>query len=207
MTSGGSEAAETYPPLYAATLAGDGAAVARLIRTPVDVNWRNADNHWAAVTVAADAGDAEIVADLLARDDLDVNVTDDRGETPLHIAADRGRASVVAALLADPRVDVNPRDGLQRTPLVLAALAGQADAVKRLLADDRTEVNATDRHRQSALHWAAVLGHLDVVRMLVADQRTDATITNLPDERTAAELAAAAGRYAAAEMIEPQWSR
>jgi ankyrin repeat protein len=79
--------------------------------------------------------------------------------------------------------------------------------VKRLLADDRTEVNATDRDRQTALHWAAVLGHLDVVRMLLADQRTDVTITNLPDERTAAELAAAAGRYAAAEIIEPQWSR
>ena len=202
MTSEGSASAQQYSPLYAATLAGDRAAVARLVRTPVDVNWRNADNHWPALTVAADAGNAEIVADLLRRDDLDVNVTDDLGQTPLHVAADRGQGSVVDALLADARVDVNPRDGLERTPLVAAALRGRADAVSRLLADDRTEVNATDRDRQTALHWAAVLGHLGVVRLLVADRRTDTAITSLPDERTAAQLATAAGRYAAAEIID-----
>lgn len=207
MTRDGSARAQQYPPLYAATLAGDRAGVARLIRTPLDVNWRNNDNRWPALTVAADAGEAEIVTDLLGRDDLAVNTTDDLGQTPLHVAADRGRPSVVGALLADPRVDVNPRDALQRTPLVLAALAGRADVVERLLADSRTEVNAADRDGQTALHWAAVLGHLDVVRLLLADRRTDTTITNLPDERTAAELAAAAGRYAAAELIDPQGSR
>jgi ankyrin repeat protein len=204
VSSQGSAPAQQYPPLYAATLAGDRAAVDRLVRTPVDVNWRNADNHWPALTVAADAGNAEIVADLLRRDDLDVNITDDLGQTPLHIAADRGQGLVIDALLADARVDVNPRDVLQRTPLVAAALAGRADAVERLLADDRTEVNAADRDRQTALHWAAVLGHLDVVRLLVVDRRTDTAITSLPDERTAAELAVAAGRYAAAAIIDPK---
>jgi hypothetical protein len=44
------------------------------------------------------------------------------------------------------------------------------------------------------------------VRLLLADARTDTTITNLPDERTAAELAAAAGRYAAAELIDSRGS-
>lgn len=203
----GSAPAQQYPPLYAATLAGDGEAVARLVRTTVDVNWRNDANHWPALTVAADTGQAGIVSDLLGRDDLDVNVTDELGQTPLHVAADRGQGAVVDALLADPRVDVNPRDGLRRTPLVAAALAGRASVVERLLADSRTEVNATDRDRQTALHWAAVLGHLDVVRLLLADRRTDATITNLPDERTAAELAESAGRYAAAEMIGPREPR
>lgn len=206
MSRRGSSSAKPYPPLYEATLAGDGAAVARLVRTSADVNWRNDDNHWPALTVAADAGRAEIVVDLLARSDLDVNIVDDLGQTPLHVAADRGHSSVVDALLADPRIDVNPRDSLRRTPLVLAALAGRAYVVESLLADDRTDVNATDRDLQTALHWAAVLGHLDVVRLLLADPRTDTTITNLPDERTAAELAAAAGRYAAAEMIDSHGS-
>jgi ankyrin repeat protein len=207
MSSYGSAPAQQYPPLYAATLAGDETAVAKLVRTPVDVNWRNDDNHWPALTVAADAGEAKIVADLLARDDLEVNIPDAVGHTPLHIAADRGEAAVVDALLGDPRVDVNPSDALRRTPLLLAALAGRAEAVQRLLADDRTEVNVTDRDGQTALHWAALLGHLDVLRLLLADRRTDRTITNVPDGRTAAELAVAAGRYAAAELIDPQGSR
>ena len=73
--------------------------------------------------------------------------------------------------------------------------------MERLLAHPAIEVNAVDRDRQTALAWAALGGDADVVRELLADPRTNPGITNRPDERSALQIAEAAGNEEAARLL------
>jgi len=188
--------------LYDAALAGDLAAVRAALAGHADVNVRNDDNGWTVLMVAAAGDQADIVAELLARPELDVNARGEDGRTALHVAAERGHEHVAAVLANDPRIDPNAKDALGRTALVLAAFNGSPDTVQQLLAHPGVDPNLVDRDRQTALHWAALGGRADVIRLLLADARTNAGITNQPDGQTAYRVAVAANRAAAATVLE-----
>jgi ankyrin repeat protein len=187
--------------LYRAVLAGDLPEVREQLARGADVNDRNDDNRWTVLMVALAEGFPEIAAELLASPAIDVNARAERGLTALHVAAQRGDARGVELLLARDGIDVNVKDDLGRTPLIIAAFDGDRAVVERLLARSDLEVNQVDRDRQTALAWAALGGDADTVRVLLADPRTNAGITNRPDERTALEIAVAAGNEAAAELL------
>ena len=81
-------------------------AVRELLKHPlIDVNCVDLDGH-SALTWAADKGHTELVKLLLDRD-LNVNVRDNEGYTPLICAAQMARIDVVDLLLEDGRTDVN----------------------------------------------------------------------------------------------------
>ena len=81
-------------------------AVRELLKHPaIDVNCVDLDGH-SALTWAADKGHTELVKLLLGRD-LNVNVRDNEGYTPLICAAQMARIDVVDLLLEDGRTDVN----------------------------------------------------------------------------------------------------
>ena len=176
--------------------------VRRLLAERVDVNNRNEDNGWTVLMVAAAGDHADVVAELVAQPEIDVNARAEGERTALHLAAERGHEGVVAALGRHPEIDPNAKDALGRTALILAAFNDWARVVELLLAFPRSDPNLVDRDRQTALHWAALGGHLDVVRRLLGDPRTNAGITNRPDGDTAQRVAAAAGRDAAAAVLE-----
>jgi ankyrin repeat protein len=188
-------------PLYRAVLGGDLPEVRTQLAQGADVNDRNDDNRWTVLMVAVSEGFPEIVAELLASPAIEVNARAERDLTALHVAAQRGDARAVELLLAHDGIDVNAKDNLGRTPLIIAAFDGDQAVVERLLARPDLEVNAVDRDRQTALAWAALGGDAGVVRTLLANPRTNPGITNRPDERTALDIAVAAGNEAAARLL------
>ena len=187
--------------LYRAVLGGDLAKVRDELARGADVNARNDDNRWTVLMVAVAEGFHDVVAELLQSPAIDVNARAERELTALHVAAERGDERAVELLLAHPGVDPNAKDNLGRTPLIIAAFAGDAPLVERLLAHPAIEVNAVDRDRQTALAWAALGGDADVVRELLADPRTNPGITNRPDERSALQIAEAAGNEEAVRLL------
>ena len=188
-------------PLYRAALAGDLAQVREQLARGADVNARNDDNRWTALMVAVAEGFEDVAEALLQSPAIDVDARAERELSALHVAADRGDERAVELLLAHLGVDPNAKDNLGRTPLIIAAFAGNAPLVEQLLAHPAIEVNAVDRDRQTALAWAALGGHADVVRELLADPRTNPGITNRPDERSALQIAEAAGNEEAAHLL------
>jgi len=116
----------------------DIAETERLFKLPeIDVNWKHSGADQTALHVACREDNIEIVKMLLLHPDIDVNITDKRGQTPFLIACYQGRTEVVKELLKDGRIDFNKRDHEGGFPLYWAIQDGYLDVVKHLLASGR----------------------------------------------------------------------
>lgn len=181
--------ADGTTPLYQAALAGNLAAVERLLQHPVDVNNANTDNGWSVLMAAVAMGHTAIVAKLLEQPGIDANARDERQQTALHLAASEGAEQIVASLLAHPHIDVNPKDDMGQTPLMRAALHNHLGVARALLAHPHIQVNAVDMHRQTALYWATMAGQIEMVRLLLQHPQVNAHITSRSPKETAAGVA------------------
>ena len=124
---------------------------------------------------AVRSGDLNIVQDFLSRDNVNVNVRNDRGQAAIHLATFNRRVGVLIKLLADPRTDVNARSANGTTALYEAAnLNDDAEATKVLLTHLKIDVNF-QMHGDgwTALHRAAYWGRLEIVQVLSNDSRID----------------------------------
>ncbi|KAK0706216.1 hypothetical protein B0T26DRAFT_725797 [Lasiosphaeria miniovina] len=87
---------------------------------------------------------------LLAREDIDINATDVRGErTALHRAVENQHTEMAKMIISDPRTDINMSFGevIVYTALYFAAKTGNLEIVKLLLNDPRFRmVNEPDKH-------------------------------------------------------------
>lgn len=117
------------PPLIAATLAGNAAAVRSHLEAGTDPNLVYHTN--TALTYAARDGFAEI-AQLLIAAGADVNWIDGEGVTPLILAAFKGHAELVKLLL-DHEADITVQDQWGRTALDYALRRGDSDPIVQLL--------------------------------------------------------------------------
>ncbi|KAH6670609.1 hypothetical protein B0J14DRAFT_99850 [Halenospora varia] len=115
--------------------------------------------------------------------DLNFDIRDKHGATPLHYAALGGYLELARFLLGYPRKsgkrgimkrgerlsNVNAQDMSQITPLHYAANAGQVDIVKLLLAETDLDVHAKNHFGYTAL--ALCGSNLEVANLLRADKR------------------------------------
>jgi hypothetical protein len=119
-----------------------------------------------------DAGDADAVADLIAKDSSCVNRVTAYGMKPINLAALRGHVAIVKMLIAKGASAVelsgSEKSGLS-TPLHRAAEGGHKDVAELLLAN-HADVNAKDSQGATPLHWAAAYNHQDVVALLLANK-------------------------------------
>ncbi|MFA6303242.1 MAG: ankyrin repeat domain-containing protein [Legionella sp.] len=120
--------------------------------------------------LAAQNGHLKVVQDLLAHNNIDVNIDVANGATPLFMAAQNGYLEVVKALLAHKYIEVNKASDDSITPLLIAAQKGFLDVVIALLADKNIKVNKASDKGITALYMAAQNGHLEVVQALLADK-------------------------------------
>ena len=130
---------------------------------------------------AVRSGDLDTVRNFLSRDDVNVNVRDDKGLAAVHLVFGSfggPRLEVLKILLADPRTDVNARSANAHgtTALYEAAYwdSDDVEATKALLKHPDIDVNLQmPGDGWTALHRAAEWGRLEVVRVLSDDSRID----------------------------------
>jgi ankyrin repeat protein len=121
------------PPLMAAVLRGDRAAVRRLVADGADVNERNESDATALMWALDDLETTRLLIDRGA----DVNARSDDQRTPLIIAAGRHGSSPVVRLLLEHHANPSataPGQGDKTSPLLEASLAGEAETLRLLLA-------------------------------------------------------------------------
>jgi len=107
---------------------------------------------------------------------LELNVKDQHGWTPLTWAAVRGYDLCVKQLLKYKETEVDTVDALGLTPLMHAAWHGNTKVVKQLLAPNssqRVNLNAYGRNGRTAISYAAGRGHCAVIGILLREAEVD----------------------------------
>ncbi|KZL71446.1 ankyrin repeat protein [Colletotrichum tofieldiae] len=126
--------------------------------------------------LAARRGNHNIVKRFLEEDDIDINLEDIIGQTPLHLASENGHDNVTELLLKQDEIDLNPQDKDRRTPLHLAAKNGHKDVANLLLEMDEVGLNSQDKNGQTPLLWAAKNRHDKVVKLMLKKDKIDLNI-------------------------------
>jgi uncharacterized protein len=125
-----------FTALVMAARSGKGAqqVVRKLLQLGADLNERGKCGGATPLIAAAEAGEKEIVKDLLAAG-AKVNDYDGRGWTALTAAVSNGDLLVSRLLLGAPDCDVNARKGdlIGETPLSVACERGHVECAKLLL--------------------------------------------------------------------------
>ena len=138
-------------------------------------------------------------AATLHRTNVDVNIKDALGRTPLHIAAEKGHGDV-AMFLVESGADVNLTDANGNTPLIfIIHKIGNLEITKQLL-EKGALVNTQNRTGETALMYAAWRGHSDIVSLLL-ENRADATLKNRQGD-TALTLAKSKGHLDIVQMLQ-----
>lgn len=89
---------------------------------------------WGPLAFAVETGEEDVVNNmLLSRRNIDANLRDAMGCTPLVYAARHGYEGIAQLLLRSRDIDVNSRNCYGRTPLSYAAANGHVGLVKLLL--------------------------------------------------------------------------
>lgn len=116
------------------------------------------------LTVAAYAGSAKAVDEILAQKELKIDQRNRMGLTALAAAAFKGQGAIAAKLIAKG-ADVNAANGVGQTALMFAALAGKTE-VARVLLDHGAKADSVDKLGNSALGLAKAQGAKEMVSLL-----------------------------------------
>lgn len=113
---------------------------------------------------------------ILERNDVDVNIHDSSGLTPLHEAMRSQNNDFSVFLIKDKRVDVNAKDNGNQTPLHYAASNWSIVPLTDLLLHQKIDPNIIDKDGKTALFIACELGVVDSVEILLNDYKVDTEI-------------------------------
>lgn len=191
--------AEAVSPLGIACAAGNW----RLARFLLERGARAEPAEGQPVLLAAAATEEDDPAgvQLLLRHKARVDARDGHDRTALHEAAFAGHADICSALL-DAGADVNARDSRGRTPLLDSARAAALPALEILLAGG-ADARSCDGSGANALHLACIAEapSTALVKRLL-DLGVDAQTLDA-EGRSAVDVAASAGRWTLANLLDP----
>ncbi|GFR24743.1 hypothetical protein TNCT_330431 [Trichonephila clavata] len=103
-------------------------------------------------------------------DKKDVNVKNDKGNTPLHLAVEEGNLEAVKHLI-EKGADLNVPDKHGWTPLYYAVYSGNINVV-RFLIDQGADYNITD-NEGTPVYYAFQYGHVRIVKYFVEEKSID----------------------------------
>ena len=122
-----------------------------------------------ALLVASKNGHVNVVELLLARPEIDSNITTEDESTALHMASRNGHLGVVELLLGHKRINVNSVTAYHgSSPLWLASSEGHAEVAERLLGHPEIDVN-----QGTSLEGTTPLYVASYKARLVSTQRKD----------------------------------
>jgi ankyrin repeat protein len=162
---------------------------------------RNVKNRWGR-TQLQHCVEKELtsgVKRLLSIRNINVNVKDVNGWTPLHYAAINGHIEI-AGLLLQNGAEVNAKDKNGKTPLHWAAYRGHFD-ILHLLVENGADLEAQSNYGERALHVAAWMGDLPFIQELISRYHVDINARR-NDESTALTLARVENHYTIATFLE-----
>ncbi|XP_067952121.1 fibronectin type 3 and ankyrin repeat domains protein 1-like isoform X2 [Watersipora subatra] len=99
--------------------------------------------------------------------EVNAEVTDKYGFTPLMQAAQKGYTEIMEILL-NHGADVNTANDSGKTALMLASFAGKTPAVE-LLRENNAKYDLRDKGGSTAFHWAIDGQHLDTIQWCIDD--------------------------------------
>lgn len=111
------------------------------------------------------------VQELLAQS-TEVDIQNDKGETPLLIATHQNNVAIAKALI-DAGADINKQDAIQDSPYLYAGAQGKTKILAYMLAHREPDQTVVNRYGGNALIPAAEKGHLENVKQLLEDGRAD----------------------------------
>lgn len=111
------------------------------------------------------------VHELLAQS-TEVDIQNDKGETPLLIATHQNNVAIAKALI-DAGADINKQDAIQDSPYLYAGAQGKTEILAYMLAHREPDQTVVNRYGGNALIPAAEKGHLENVKQLLEDGRAD----------------------------------
>ena len=113
----------------------------------------------------AKKGDFE-AAKLFLAEGIDINATNEKGQTALMRAVEYQRTEVVTLLL-EKGADVNfTKAYVNRTAFMEAASSGNPAIMKQLV-ERGAKINETDKQGYAPLHYACTWGHVEAVKLLI----------------------------------------
>lgn len=117
-------------------------------------------------------GNKKDLVDFLISNGVDVNATNEVGETPLIVAVSNGNYEATELLMKAKGIKVN-QTTKGFTPLHLAVINEFIPLVKLLLSHPETNPNFGTADGATPLHFAAMMGLKEEAKLLIADPRTD----------------------------------
>lgn len=143
----------------------------------IDINANDSRFDANPLDVATFQGFNEIVTKLLAMPNIDVNVVNPYGYTPLMGAIEKGHSEVVEKLLEMPEIDLNFKNNGSLTALHWAVYQNKNDIVKKLLAHQSGTIDVNSKD-WTPLHIASYFGYSKIVDQLLTISNIDINIKN-----------------------------
>lgn len=131
---------------------------------------QKADNKMSLIE-AVDQQNEQQVQELLAQS-TEVDIQNDKGETPLLIATHQNNVAIAKALI-DAGAYINKQDAIQDSPYLYAGAQGKTEILAYMLAHREPDQTVVNRYGGNALIPAAEKGHLENVKQLLEDGRAD----------------------------------
>jgi ankyrin repeat protein len=122
------------------------------------------DGHSESIFIAALRDDCLSVIRYVKQNN-DIDMVDQRGQSLLHLAV-RSKSKHVVHLLLDYGINANLQDRYGETPLHIATQMGSIDIVHTLLAYG-VDINAKNKKDERPIHKACLKGDFDCVKALV----------------------------------------
>lgn len=153
-------------PLHCACESGNAQIAGYLLDHGADVNATHPDGSSPLWIACAGKGCAELVALLIEKGKVDVNIANASGWAPLHVATRSGSFDLVKTLVENGHADYNKCDFNGWTPLHLASNGG-FDNIVRYLVDKGSDVNQPTSNGVTPLSLACKFGRIATVTLLV----------------------------------------
>lgn len=152
--------------LYMAARHGHPELILPLIKEGANVNHKTGDLKLSPLHIAVEKNQDEVITELLSIKDVDINITNHDGQTPLFRAAYDGNEKAVLQLI-EKGADVNLADIHGNTPLHVASEKGYVTVVQALIKAN-ANLHQLSENGFSALYAAVQYNHhSDVVSLLL----------------------------------------